>query len=75
MKNRSAIALQRSGDPKAASRLARLRWTPEERARQAEIARATGIGRLGGRPRSNQPRCLCGKMTAKRAKARGHKCA
>lgn len=27
-----------------------------------------------GRPRSEAPRCQCGAMTLKRAKARGHKC-
>lgn len=31
-------------------------------------------GHNGGRPRSAGPRCACGKMTAKRAKARGHHC-
>jgi hypothetical protein len=30
--------------------------------------------RAGGRPRTDQPRCPCGAMTAKRAKARGHRC-
>lgn len=30
--------------------------------------------RKGGRPRSDKPRCACGAMTAKRAKARGHHC-
>jgi hypothetical protein len=32
------------------------------------------MGRQGGRPRIDQPRCNCGKMTAKRAEARRHKC-
>ena len=50
-----------------ASELGRRRWTstgddPRE------------IGKLGGRPRSKGPRCPCGAMTLKRARARGHKC-
>jgi hypothetical protein len=32
------------------------------------------MGRRGGRPRSDAPRCACGKMTSKRAEARRHKC-
>jgi hypothetical protein len=40
-------------------------------ARAMNAARKT---RGGGRPRSNKPRCACGAMTRKRAKARGHKC-
>lgn len=32
------------------------------------------VTRAGGRPRSKLGRCPCGLMTAKRAKARGHKC-
>jgi hypothetical protein len=32
------------------------------------------IGREGGRPRSDEPRCACGEMTLKRAIARAHKC-
>ena len=31
-------------------------------------------GRNGGRPRTRKARCPCGAMTAKRAKARCHKC-
>jgi hypothetical protein len=30
--------------------------------------------RKGGRPRTDAPRCQCGKMTAKRAAARSHRC-
>jgi hypothetical protein len=30
--------------------------------------------RKGGRPRSDAPRCACGKHTLKRAEARRHKC-
>lgn len=50
-----------------ASELGRRRWTstgddPRE------------VGKLGGRPRSKAKRCLCGAMTLKRAKARGHRC-
>jgi len=40
-------------------------------ARAMNAARKT---RAGGRPRSNAKRCPCGEMTAKRAKARAHKC-
>lgn len=40
-------------------------------ARAMSAARKT---RAGGRPRSNKARCPCGAMTAKRAKARAHKC-
>ena len=39
---------------------------------KAEAARENGL--LGGRPRSKAPRCPCGAMTRKRARARGHKC-
>jgi hypothetical protein len=46
---------------------------------------AVALGRMGGlnsggqrpgagRPRSDAPRCACGAMTIKWAKARGHKC-
>ncbi len=31
-------------------------------------------GKSGGRPLSASERCACGEMTAKRAKARGHRC-
>ena len=42
-----------------------------------EAARALSAARkrwAGGRPRSDAPRCPCGAMTLKRAKARAHKC-
>jgi hypothetical protein len=42
-----------------------------EAARAMNAARKT---RGGGRPRSGAKRCPCGAMTAKRAKARAHKC-
>jgi hypothetical protein len=44
-----------------------------QKRRAASLARkkfAAGTGR----PRSNNPRCRCGMMTAKRAAARGHRC-
>ena len=52
--------------------------TAKERSRIARKAararwRKGGIGG-GGRPRSDAPRCPCGAMTAKRAKARSHQC-
>ena len=68
--------------PKSLSRKRRAagkaRWaqaTEAERQQLREIARARAaeVGKLGGRPRSPD-RCACGLMTAKRAKARGHKC-
>ena len=31
-------------------------------------------GQRGGRPRTDAPRCSCGRMTAKRAEARKHRC-
>jgi hypothetical protein len=31
-------------------------------------------GKLGGHPLSDKPRCPCGEMTEKRAKARAHYC-
>jgi len=31
-------------------------------------------GKMGGRPRTEAPRCACGAMTAKRAQARSHYC-
>lgn len=48
-------------------------------ARAMSNARKThGAGRGNGwplgKPRSTSPRCPCGAMTAKRAKARGHRC-
>lgn len=42
--------------------------------RRAEGADMAEVGKLGGRPRSRKKRCPCGEMTAKRARARGHKC-
>lgn len=30
--------------------------------------------KTGGRPQTDNPRCPCGQMTLKRAKARAHKC-
>lgn len=41
---------------------------------KAKAAAARENGQLGGRPRSKAPRCQCGAMTLKRAKARGHRC-
>ncbi len=32
------------------------------------------IGRSGGRPRSDAPRCACGKFTLQRARKRNHRC-
>jgi hypothetical protein len=53
--------------------------TLSEKRRRASLSRSTFAGggaRPGaGRPRSNAERCWCGVMTAKRAKARSHKCA
>jgi len=45
----------------------------------SQIARDMNVARKvraagPGRPRSRKPRCACGEMTAKRAKARGHRC-
>lgn len=43
----------------------------------SDHARAMNAARKthgGGRPRTNAKRCACGAMTAKRAKARAHKC-
>lgn len=43
--------------------------------RAAALARKTRSGgRNGGRPLSRKARCPCGAMTARRAKARGHRC-
>lgn len=38
----------------------------------AKLRKTYGAGT--GRPRSGKPRCQCGAMTAKRAKARFHHC-
>lgn len=51
--------------------LAHIRWA---KATEADRQKAREAGMLGGRPRSDAKRCHCGEMTAKRAKARGHKC-
>lgn len=55
--------------------------TPDDlsaKRRAASLARTTKTGgRNGGRPPgsvSRKKRCPCGEMTAKRAKARAHKC-
>jgi hypothetical protein len=40
----------------------------------ARTMNARRKSRAGGRPRTAGPRCPCGEMTAKRAKARYHKC-
>jgi hypothetical protein len=42
----------------------------------AAVGRLGGLAARGksGRPRSRAKRCPCGEMTAKRAKARGHRC-
>jgi hypothetical protein len=40
---------------------------------QISAEHARRVGKLGGRPPVKQ-RCPCGAMSAKRAKARGHKC-
>lgn len=45
-----------------------------EHARRNSLKRKTHSGGKHGRPRSNAPRCPCGKMTAKRAESRNHKC-
>jgi len=46
----------------------------KRRAKVLGPERLSEIGKLGGRPRSDAPRCPCGKFTAKLAKMRGHKC-
>jgi hypothetical protein len=51
--------------------LAHLRWA---NATEAERDQPRQAGLLGGRPRKRGPRCPCGAMTLKRAKARGHRC-
>lgn len=63
-KNPAAVALGKLGGKARAAAL-----SPEERSRIAHQA-----GKLGGRPRSDAPRCACGAMTLERARARGHKC-
>lgn len=55
---------------KAASDLAKARWAKEV----PDVEHMREIGKLGGRPKTSAKRCPCGAMTAKRAKARGHKC-
>lgn len=49
-----------------------IRWEPKNPA--AVALQALRKNRRGGRPRSADPRCACGAMTAKRAAARAHKC-
>ena len=56
---------------KAAAVLGR-RGGSAKSAAKAEAARKNG--NLGGRPRSDVKRCVCGAMTAQRAEARGHRC-
>ena len=58
-KNPAAVALGRKGGKARAD-------LPTE-----ELSR---IGKMGGRPRTDAPRCLCGAMTVKCAEARRHKC-
>jgi hypothetical protein len=65
-------------DRQAALRLNRKRWagvSPEERREHARqmMAKRTPA-QMGGRPRTKGPRCPCGAMTLKRARARAHKC-
>lgn len=48
-----------------ASRIAKLGWTAKNRKRRTKA---------GGRPKMDAPRCPCGLMTVKCAKARCHKC-
>lgn len=51
-----------------------------KQATMEQLGRALAQKRLetpdwkGGRPRTKAPRCPCGAMTRKRAKARGHHC-
>lgn len=59
----------------AAQTLARARWaktTPEERRAHAVFMNAQRPAEDRRDP--DKPRCPCGQMTAKRAKAHGHKC-
>ena len=56
---------------RAAQALARLRWA---NASDSDRNQPREAGKLGGRPRSNVPRCNCGAMTLARAIARGHRC-
>ncbi len=42
--------------------------------RRNTLRRSASGGRNGGRPKSNAPRCACGKFTAAYAAKRGHKC-
>jgi hypothetical protein len=55
-----------------------MRKLTSKQARAMAAKRKThGRGKSTGRPKgsfSDQPRCRCGKMTAGRAAARGHKC-
>jgi hypothetical protein len=56
-KNPAAVALGRLGG--------------KARAEALSPGRRAEIGRMGGRPRTNAPRCPCGAMTLKRAQSRG----
>ena len=63
----------------AAQLLAKLRWaqkTPAQRAAfMAGVAAQRSPEQMGAARRDpHKPRCPCGAMTAKRAKARAHKC-
>lgn len=60
-------------DP-AAVALGRKRWTSTGDDPVVVGTLGAKYGKLGGRPRKKGPRCPCGAMTAKRAKARSHKC-
>jgi len=63
-----------NGASAAASIMAKARWSKPD----ADKEQPRKAGKLGGRPKGSvakdKPRCACGEMTLKRAKARGHKC-
>lgn len=52
------------------SALARIRWAKPD----ADRDQPREAGKLGGRPRSDAPRCACGAYTAKLAAIRKHEC-
>ena len=62
----------------AARRLAARRWIhTTAQKRREELAKIQALRtpeQMGAAGRSDKPRCPCGQMTLKRAKARGHKC-
>src|SRR5579875_519578 len=80
-----AVLMTPTGIPEAKPRI---RWTKDcgwdlttipEAVFFSEVQRRRGVKGGGprpgsGRPRTKAPRCPCGAMTAKRAKARAHKC-